>query len=365
MSKISSRQLSFIIAVLFSVVKFYVLPAHVSAFSHEAGYLALLVSFSIDFLLLLICLYIVKNQPSSSVYETSVKLFGKTFTKIVFIIYAVYFLIKAFIPILEQKNTISLTFYESQPTLLIFMPYFIVGFYIILKGVNAFSRSVELISLLWAVGLLITLSLSIPAGEYASLLPIVQPVKKVLLGTVNSFIWFGDPLAILFLAEFLIDKKGLYKKAIIGYVVGAVATIVLVMVFYAVFQGIAERQYYAPIKMSKYSITLSNIGRLDYFGSLMFSLVSVYSMTLPMLLATVCINKVINLKNNYIVPLIVTLCELALVFFFQNEIFQNIKFVQTYILPFMLVACYLLPLILFFGVIVSKRKHRIKEVYDV
>ena len=138
MSKISTRQLSFIIAVLFSVVKFYVLPAHVSGFYNEAGYLPLLVNFIIDFLLLLICLYIVKNQPNSSVYETSTKLFGKTFTKIVFIIYAVYFLIKAFIPILEQKNTISLTFYESQPTLLIFMHYFIVGFYIILKGVNAF-----------------------------------------------------------------------------------------------------------------------------------------------------------------------------------------------------------------------------------
>ena len=365
MTKISIRQLSIIIAVIFSVTKFYVLPAHVSSFSNEAGWSALFINFIVDLLLLLLCLFVINNQPDSSVYDTSVRLFGKTFTKIVFFIYAVYFLLKSFIPILEQKNTISLTFYESQPTLLIFMPYFVVGFYVILKGVNAFARSVEIISILWISGLIITLSLAIPAGEYASLLPIIQPAKKVLSGTLNSFLWFGDPLMILFISEFLSDKKGLYKKTLIGYAVGALATLVLVAVFYSVFQGIAERQYYAPIKMSKYSITLSNIGRLDYFGSLMFSVVSVYAMTFPMLIATLCINKVFNLKNNVFVPLGVTISELILVYILQNEIFANISFFQTYILPFMLVACYALPLILFFGVIINKRKFRLKGAENV
>ena len=356
MSKISSRQLAFIIAIIFSVTKFYVLPAHVSSFSREAGWSALFVNFVIDLALLLICLFVVKNQPDCSVYDTSVRLFGKAFTKVIYFIYAIYFLLKAFIPILEQKNTISLTFYESQPTLLIFMPYFIVGFYVILKGVNAFARSVEIISILWALGLIITLSLAIPAGEYASLLPLFQPANKILNGTFNSFLWFGDPLIILFISEFISDKKGLYKKTLIGYAVSVVATLLLVAVFYSIFQGIAERQYYAPIKMSKYSITLSNIGRLDYFGSLMFSVVSVYAMTLPMLIATILINKIFNFKNNFIVPLLVTATELVLVYIFQNEIFSNIAFFQRYILPFMLVACYGLPLILFVGVIINKRK---------
>ncbi len=356
MSKINVRQLSIIIAVIFSVVKFFVLPAHVSGFSHEAGWMALFVNFSLDFLLLLICLYVVKNQPHASVYETSVKFFGKTFTKVVFVLYAVYFLLKAFIPILEQKNTISLTFYESQPTLLIFMPFFIVAFYIIIKGVNAFARSIEIISWLWAIGLLIIFALSIPAGKYASLLPLFQPANKVLSGTINSLLWFGDPVIILFLAEFLSEKKDIYKKPIIAFIVATVITLLLVIVFYSVFQGISERQYYAPIKMSKYSITLSNIGRLDYFGSMMFSVVSVYGMTLPMLMATICINKVFSLKNNVIVPIIITVIELVAVYIFQNEIFTNIEFFQTYILPFMIIVCYLLPLILFFGVTFYKNK---------
>ena len=356
MSKISVKQLSIIIAVTFSVVKFYVLPAHLSSYSHEAGYLSLIVSFSIDFLLLLLCIYIVKNQPFNSVYDTSCEIFGKTLTKIVFILYCAYFLLKAFIPILEQKNTISLTFYESQPTLLIFMPYFIVAFYLIIKGVNAFARSIEIITWLFVLGLIITFALSIPAGKYASLLPVIQPVNKVFSGFYNSLLWFGDPVIILFLAEFLSDKKGLYKKTIIGYLIATLVTVSLFIVFYSIFQSLAERQYYAPIKMSKYSITLSNIGRLDYFGSLMFSVVSVYGMTLPLLIATICINKVFSLKKNVIIPAIVTSIELLMVFFFQNEIFTSIDFFQIYILPFMLAVCYLLPILLFVGVLFYKRK---------
>ena len=135
-----------------------------------------------------------------------------------------------------------------------------------------------------------------------------------------------------------------------------VATLILIAVFYAIFQGISQRQYYAPIKMSKYSITLSNIGRLDYFGSLMFSVISVYGMTMPLLLATVCINKVFNFKKNVTVPLIITVIELVAVYIFQNEIFKNISFFQNYILPFYLIACYILPLILLIGVIINKKK---------
>ena len=356
MNKINTRQLAIIIAVLFSTAKFYVLPAHVSSYASEACVTAVFFNFLIDFALLMLCLYVIKNQPKNSVYDTSVQLFGKPFTKGIYVVYAIYFLLKAFIPILEQKNTISLTFYESQPTLLIFMPFFIVAFYLIFKGVTAFSRSIEIVSWLWALGLIITLSLSIPVGKYQALLPIIQPINKIFSGTLNSFLWFGDPIIILFLAEFLVEKKGLYKKAIIGFLISMVATLILIAVFYAIFQGISQRQYYAPIKMSKYSITLSNIGRLDYFGSLMFSVISVYGMTMPLLLATVCINKVFNFKKNVTVPLIITVIELVAVYIFQNEIFKNISFFQNYILPFYLIACYILPLILLIGVIINKKK---------
>ncbi len=358
---VSIRQLCFIIITLFSISKFYVLPALVSGVSKEAGYLAVLINFAFDFLLLLICLFIIKNTDKP-LYDTSVSIFGKTLTNVTFFIYAVYFFMKAFIPLIEQKNTISLTFYESQPTLLIFMPFFIVGFYIVKKGINAFSRSVEIIFWIFALALLIIFALSIPAGRYGALLPFIQPIGKILPGSYKTLIWFGDPLVILFLGDYLKEKKKLFKKTVISFIVSTVITVLLVAVFYAVFDSIAERQYYAPIKMSKYSITLSNIGRLDYLGSVMLSLVSIYSITLPLLVSSTIITKLFNLdRDNFISPLIIVSLQAILINFFQNEIFKSITFFQTYILPFFIAMAYALPII--FAIAVFIKNKRLKEAY--
>ena len=342
---ISIRQLCFIIITLFSISKFYVLPALVSGVSRESGFIAVALNFLIDFILLAICLYIVKKSENS-LYDTSVSLFGKTLTDITFILYAVYFFSKAFIPLVEQKNTISLTFYESQPTLLIFMPFFIVGFYIVKKGINAFSRSVEIIFWIFIFALLIIFALSVPAGRYGALLPLFSPRNKIFTGAYKTLIWFGDPLAILFLGDYLSSKKKLFKKCAVSFAVSAIITVLLVAVFYAIFDGISERQYYAPIKMSKYSITLSNIGRLDYLGSVMLSLVSVYSITLPLLISATIIKKVFNLKENDVVsPLITVGLQAVLIYFFQNEIFESISFFIKYFIPFYIVMAYALPVL--------------------
>ena len=357
-SKINVRQLCFIIAIIFSVTKFYVLPATAASASGEACYLSVLLNFVIDFLLLLVCIYIIKNQPMQDVYDSSIKIFGKPLTKTVYLLYGAYFLMKAFIPILEQKNTISLTFYESQPTLLIFMPFFIVSFYLITKGVTAFCRSVELMGFIWLFAIVIIFALSVPVGEYSSLLPIIQPASKIANGSKEILLWFGDPVSLLFFAEFLQDKKGLTKKTTISFFIGAIVTVILIVIFYSIFQDIAPRQYYAPIKMSKYSITLSNIGRLDYFAALMFSTISVYSVTMPIMLASICISKVLPLKNKWIVPLITTFIELVAVFIFQNEIFDNIVFINDYILPFMLIMSYVFPIVLLSGILLCKKRFK-------
>lgn len=352
--KISVRQVCFIIITLFSVSKFYVLPARVSGVSGEAGYLSVALNFLLDFILLLICVYAVKLKEKS-LYNTSIENFGVTLTKTTYFLYAIYFILKAFIPLLEQKNTISLTFYESQPTLLIFMPFFVLAFYITAKGVNAFSRSVELFIWVFFASLLIIFSLSVSAGEYSSLLPMSQPFSKIGKGAYSVLLWFGDPLCILFLGDFLSSKKGLLKKTIIAYIISAVITLLLIVVFYSIFQGIAERQYYAPIKMSKYSITLSNIGRFDYLGSVMLSAISVYSICLPLLLSCLCLNKVFNFKSKLISPAIVTILEAVLLFIYQNEIFTHIDFVQTYLLPFFMVMTYLLPSVMLLFIIKEKK----------
>ena len=333
------------------------MPAVVSSASHESSTLTVLLNFIVDFLLLLVVFSICK-KCEVGFYELIETTFGKGFAKTVYIIYAIYFFSKAFIPILEQKNSINLTFYESQPTLLTFMPFYLVAFYIILKGINAFSRSIEIMFWLFLGGILITFALSIPSGKYSNLLPFFTTPNKLFKGSYNAAIWFGDPLSILFIIEFL-EKKKWFKKVCASYAASAAATLILITVFYAIFSSIAERQYFAPLKMSKYSITLSNIGRLDYFGALLFSAVSVYSLTFPLLLTCVCLNKVISFKKPFISPLIVCVLQGVLTYFFQSDLYMLTQFFTKYVSGFYMVICYALPTLILVLISIKQLTQRV------
>ncbi|MBR6736928.1 MAG: GerAB/ArcD/ProY family transporter [Clostridia bacterium] len=356
--KISLKQLCFIIFVTFSVSKFYIMPAVVAGASAESSPLAVLLNFIIDFLLLIIVITIIKRSKSKGFYELLCTLFGKVGATIIYFIYGLYFFSKALIPILEQKNSINLTFYESQPTLLTFMPFYLVAFYIILKGFTSFSRSVEITFWLFVLGLIITFSLSIPSGKYQRLLPLYTTGEKLLSGTHSALIWFGDPVILLFLYEFVENKKGLFKKTAISFTASAVTTVLLIVVFYAVFGTIAERQYFAPLKMSKYSITLSNIGRLDYMGALLFSLVSVFSLTLPLMISSLCFTKIFSFKKQFVIPLVICVAQGVLSYFFQNELFPLAEFFTSYVWVFYSVLCYLIPLVILIATLIKTRPIR-------
>ena len=342
---------------MFSISKFYIMPAVVSSVSNESAPLSVLLSFLVDFLLLLVVIFICKNCKCGF-YEFLEENFGKVVAKIVYSLYAIHFFSKAFIPILEQKSSINLTFYESQPTLLTFMPFYLVAFYVIFKGVTAFSRSVEIMLWLFVGGIIITFSLSVPSGTYSDLLPFFTTFNKVFKGSSYSLIWFGDPVSILFLVEFLEKKKG-FKKVALSFFLSAVVTVLLVTVFYAVFGSVAERQYFAPLKMSKYSITLSNIGRLDYFGALLFSAVSVYSLTFPLMLCCVCLNKVIPFKKAFISPLIICVLQGVLTYFFQSDLYMLTTFYIRYVSIFYLATCYLIPTLILIFILIKKLTQRV------
>ena len=122
---VTTRQLAVICAVGFTITKLHILPAMLSRYSNEALWLSALINIVLDFLLLLAVLKITSNAKNENVMEFLENRFGKNVSKIICFIYVLFFLLKAFIPIYEQKNSIELTFYETQPTFLTFMPFFV------------------------------------------------------------------------------------------------------------------------------------------------------------------------------------------------------------------------------------------------
>lgn len=354
MQKTNTRQLFIIIILGFSLTKLNVLPAYLSGVVGEGILFCSLLNFLLDFLLLTIVVKLLYKYENLTFFEILRSNFGNAFGKFIAFLYALLFLLKSLILIIEQKNSIELTFYETQPNFLTFLPFFIIAFYIILKGVNAYSRSVEVCLYLSIVGFLSILLLSIGAGNYTYLLPLFsQPIPLVLKGVFKSFIWFGDPLYLLTFSGSLVKSKNFKKLIYLAFAISVLITLTIFVIFYAVFDSIAPRQYFAILKMSKYSISLSNIGRFDYLASFLLSLINVYIVVLPLLFCSNLLKEILNVKNVYFTPFITVAVVLCFSLIFQHDFLKTIAFAQNFLVWLLIPLTYLVPIFL---LIKSRRK---------
>lgn len=347
-NQISQKQLSIIIGAGFTLTKIYVMPAFLSNIASESMWLCALLSIILDFLLLTIVLKTINNVNNAPLYDVGNALFTAPVNKCITLLYAIFFMVKAFIPIVEQKNSIELTFYETEPSLLTFMPFFIVAFYVIIKGFKPFGRSYEMCLWVYLFGMLSILLLSLFAGDYTALLPIIgENPTRILTGFFKSLIWFGDPIYILFFSGYISNIKNKLKGLKKSYLIYSVTTISLLVIFYAVFSTIAPRQYYATLKMSKYSIALSNIGRFDYISAFMLAAMCVFQTCLPLLFANLCLNKCFNFKRPFIAPIIVITLEVIFTILLENSFITTIEFFSNYVIWFFIIMNYILPFIFY------------------
>ncbi|MBQ9781723.1 MAG: GerAB/ArcD/ProY family transporter [Clostridia bacterium] len=354
MYKLNSRQLCFIIITTASVGKLFFMPGLLSGLAEEGLILSALINYAIDFMLLLFILNAYKREENFSFYTMLESSYGKVLSKAIITLYAVFFVLKVFIPMIEEKNSIELTFYETQPNVLTYIPVFAITFYVSLKGIKSFSKSMEIVTILFFIGILLIYSLSFNVGDYDNLLPLfARSPKQLFDASFKTLLWFGDPIYILFFLNEVKKDNKITSKIIISYVISILIIIVTLAIFYAIFGSIAKRQFYAPIKMSKYSITLSNIGRFDYVGTLLLSFASIFLISMPLMFSSSMIKRVYDFKKSYTAPLIVNGIALALTLIFENGFFNVLSWFQNYGIYPLILFTYLIPIITF---IVYRRK---------
>ena len=358
-NSISEKQLAIITGTGFTLTKLYIMPAFLSNISESALWVSAFINVIIDYFLLIFILKIIRNLKNQKLFNAIENSSSNKFAKVIFLFYAVFFIFKAFTPIVEQKNSIELTFYETQPTLLTFMPFFVVAFYILLKGFRPFGRSYETCLWIYIFGMGSIVLLSVFAGDYTSLLPIIpENPLKILEGSLRSLIWFGDPIYILFFAGYIEKSSQNLKRVKSAYIISSISTIFILMLFYAVFDSIAPRQYYATLKMSKYSIALSNIGRFDYISAFMLAATSVFQVCLPLLLANMCLNDCFEFKSKFVSPFIIISLEIAFAILTEHTFISSINFMSKYLVYFFIIMTYILPILLYY--LFGRKKHEIQ-----
>ncbi len=337
-----------------AIGKMIVAPAITARYAYESLWISALINFAVDGLFVFFLLKMNDRFGGKSFYDILVSSFGKVFAKVVYFIFFIYFVVRAFIPIVEQKNYIEIALYETAPSVLTFLIFFFFSAFICYKGVRAVGRCADITVWIAVFGISVLLALSLSLTDFTNLLPIIGvPADKLFEGAKNTAVWYLDGAYILFLLGNFKAEKNYKTKIMCSYGVMALLVTLYMAILYGEFGALTERQYFSPIQMGKSNVALSSIGRVDYIAGFVFALVCAFNVALPLVFACEALDKTFEFKKKIIPPLIVNGISIAALLVAHNNFIEIFRFLSKNVIWAYAFVAYAVPLVL---LIFARRK---------
>ena len=356
--QLKTRQVCLFFIAFTPVIRLFMLPSLISGIANEDMWLSAVINAAID-LITITALSIACRFAESDFYETVRKNFGETLAKILFTLYAAFFLVKAVLPIAEQKDYVELTLYNTFPNLLTFTPLFFICFYLALKHLRVIGRASDVMWIFTLIGYGILFGLSVSNADFGALLPVgARGLNAIAKASKSALNWYGDGVYLLFfMGNFKAEKKdGI--KIVLFYIFSALLTVLFTAVFYAIFKSIAYRQRFALTEVSKYSTVINNLGRFDYIGIFFILTSSFFSLSLPVYFCCYCLNKAFPLKLKFIYPLAISVLLFSFINFFGEYFYALENFIISGMPAAFIVFGNVIPIIVSAAVIFrSKRRY--------
>ena len=351
--QLKTRQICLFFIAFLPVIKIFTLPSLASSIAREDLWISALVNVIIDLFTLSILL-IVRNRTDKNIYNILEDGLGEKFSKIILFTYAIFLMLKAIIPISEQKDFIELTLYATFPSIMYFLPFFIIAFYFSNKKLRILGRTSDL---LWAsslLGVVFLFALSLSNTDLFAVLPIgASGVKKILFSSYSSLNWFGDSLYFVFFLGNYKNEKRSNLKILLSYSLAGLLVVFFFIDFYGIFSSIAFRQRFALTEIAKYSSVISNTGRFDYLSIMMILGASLISCSVPIFFASKLLNYVFSFKKTFIAPIITVGIELLIILLFSKFYYSFEKIATRYLGMLFLTFSTLLPCLL---ILFTKRR---------
>lgn len=357
MNEIKPRQLCFFTASVLPVGKLLMLPSYLAK---EAGS-DLLISATISFCVQGIIIYLLlllSEKTDKSFFSLLENTFGKIAAKTIYFFLALFFIFSSLLSSLENTAYVRSSFYDSFPSIIVFLPFFLFSAFACTKNMTAIGRSADIAMPLFAFSFFGILFMSVPSASFSSLLPFIEnKVSHSLKGCLYTLNWFSDAAYILmFLGHFKGSKKT-SVKVICSYVIGATAVVFFIAVFFGIFQSVALKQFFAIIKVPIYYHGISTVGRIDYIFTFIMAIVFLFYNVLPLQTATECLTEIFGEKRVLYSAIINSIMSVA-VLILNNDITGIYDFTDKKIFFIFLIFAYLFPI----AAVFLRRKDAKKQI---
>ena len=325
--KISVRQICFIMLIYTAVSKFVTYPTQLSYSSGRD----LLFSAALNFVIQGVIIWAVSylcSRTDKTFFELVEGTLGNITARIIYGLFALFFMVCTLMPLLEQKVYVHAIFYDMLPSLVVFLPVFFFTVYAASRNFRNIGRCADICLPLFLFAMLCILVMSMHEIRPDNFLPIFKEPQKVFKSSLVNVHRFAEPAYLLMFMGHFKYKRGDAAKITLAYLGGALFVIAVLAAFYGVYGDMAQSRSFAISKISLFFPAIDLIGRIDLLALYILEIPMLFALVLNMQLAVHCIGECTGYKNNAVLSLAVNAVFFILIFFLDNS-FSDINTVWS------------------------------------
>lgn len=355
--KVSYRQISILIFMSFVALKFLALPSLLYLDCENMSWLVEVVLMIVDAIYAFLLIELIRRNGNKNVYEFMKETLGLTLTKIFLLVLIIkYFFVVANIAKgLEFFVVDNLYTNFSMP--LFVLPLAAVTGFIIYKGAKNIGRLSEIF--VWVIVAMcgyVALK-SLKSVDIMEFLPMFKVEGSLLVKSGFKYIgWFGSSTFLIMFFG-IVDFSNRKKFQLFGFILLAIFLVQLIyFIFYGSFGVTSSLQSFGISDIGQNYSTNSTLSRLSWLLVSIWIIAQVVQISLFAFCLISAIRYFLGTKTDAIPIFIYEICLLIWGFLGQKIIQLEVVFFSPFCSYVTIFASYVLPLILWCGYLVQKRK---------
>lgn len=286
------------------------------------------------------------SKTDKTFFELIEDRLGTVTARITYALFGLYFLFSAIVPMNEQQLLVHDSFYDTIPSLYIFLPFFFFSIYAGAKSFANAGRCADVCFPIFAVTIVLFMVMSLGQGEFTNLLPVMkQPFKTIAGGTLSGLFRFSESAFLLIFLGHFKYKKGDAAKITVSYAVGGVLVLILIAAFYSIYGSLTPSRTFMLNNIAVFFPVISFVGRIDLIALYALDIAVLFAIALHIQACVHCLALAFKFDNKPVLSVIAN-TVLIVVTFVLNHNFSALQdaAAKWFFIPALIFA-YIIPVL--------------------
>ncbi len=317
--KISVRQICFILFAYNAATKMLLFPTFAAEAAGNALIFPILFDLAVQTAVVWSVAYL-SSRTDKTLFALLEDNLGKVAARVIYALLGLWFLLSAVVPVNEQQLLVHDAFYDTMPSLWIFMPFFVFAVYAGVKSLTNVGRCADLCFPIFLFCTLSFMVMAVEGADFTALLPVLKgPFNKVAGLGVSSLYRFSESTFLLIFMGHYKYGKGDAAKMTLSYAAGGIAAVAFITLFYCVYGPLAPTRSFALSSISVFFPSISYVGRIDLYLLYAFDIVALFATVLNIQAFVHCMCKVFSRDCRIIYSLAACAALIAVTFAVNNN----------------------------------------------